>query len=444
MTYPEHIRAILRLGLPLIGSNLVQYAIWMTDSIMLGWYDVTALAAVTVANSLSFLCFIVGSGFGRAVTPLVAEAEEQGDTRLARRATRMAIWLSVIYGLCLIPAYLMSGTILRLLGQEVEVTGLAQQYLTIWVVALIPSLLRGVLESFVSALEHTQVILMAAVGSIFLNAGLNWVLIFGRFGMPELGVRGAAIASVVTTIFAMLWLVVYILRRLPDYEIFRNFHQNDPDSTRRVFALGVPIGLTALAEGGLFSASSIMMGWLGTVPLAAHGIALQLASAAFMAHLGLSQAATVRAGRAFGRRDGPGLRRGGVAALMMSGLAVAVTILVFLTVPEFLIGLFLDPNDPARDTIVGIGVALVAMAALFQLVDAAQVMFLGLLRGLQDTRVPMQIAIGSYWGLGLPAAYVLAFPMGWGAIGLWAGLCVGLAAAAVMMGLRFRAQAQIG
>jgi multidrug resistance protein, MATE family len=204
-----------------------------------------------------------------------------------------------------------------------------------------------------------------------------------------------------------------------------------------VFRIGVPIGLTTLSEVSLFASSAIMMGWLGTIPLAAHGIALQLASMTFMLHLGLSNAATVRAGNAFGRRDWSHMARGGIVALTMSVLVALVTIVVFVSFPEPLIAVFLDPDDPARAEIILAGIVLLILAALFQLVDGAQVIALGLLRGVQDTRVPMILAAISYFGIGLPSAYILGFPMGWGGPGVWTGLVIGLAAAAVLLNHRF-------
>ncbi len=178
-----------------------------------------------------------------------------------------------------------------------------------------------------------------------------------------------------------------------------------------------------------------MMGWLGTNALAAHGIALQIVATIFMVHIGLSQAATVRAGRALGRRDEAGLRMTGIVAISMSAVVAAMTVTTL--IPEPLLSLFIDPADPARDAVVAIGISLLAAAAVFQLVDAAQVMALGLLRGVQDTRAPMIIAIISYWVVGLPVSYALGFPLGLGGVGIWLGLTVGLALAAVLMMARF-------
>ncbi|MCG3268904.1 MATE family efflux transporter [Yoonia sp. I 8.24] len=439
-SYPEHVKAVAKLGMPLILSHVAQFAIHMTDTIMLGWYDVTALAASTIAGTLLFVVFIVGAGFAQAVTPLVALAAEEDDETQVRRVTRMGLWLSIFYGLCVTLPFLWAEDILIAIGQDADVAQLAHFYLQITIWQMIPALIVMTLKSFLSALEHTAILLWATIGAAVLNVFVNYALIFGNWGAPELGIRGAAIASVTVTIVSMLVLVGYTLRVLPQFQLFKNFWRSDREILNRVFMLGWPIGLTSLAEGGLFSASAVMMGWIGAIELAAHGIAIQLASLTFMVHIGFSQAATVRAGRALGRKDPIGLRRGGIAASAMSGVFALATSALFMLFPEFLVGLFIDPDEPARGLLLSVGVQMVFVAALFQIVDGAQVMALGLLRGVQDTAVPMVMATVSYWVIGLPTSYALAFWFGYGAIGLWFGLVVGLAVASVLLNLRFWAR----
>ncbi|WP_400086733.1 MATE family efflux transporter [Yoonia sp. R78084] len=436
-TYQDHSRAIWKLGMPLILSNLAQFAIHITDTVMLGWYDVTALAASTIAGTLFFVIFIVGAGFAQAVTPLVASAAEQGDEVQVRRVTRMGLWLSIFYGFIVTIPFFWAEDILIAIGQDAEVSRLAHIYLQIVIWQMIPALIVMTFKSFLAALEHTAIILWATIGTAVLNVFINYALIFGNWGMPELGIMGAAIASLSVTLITVLLLMIYILRVLPQFELFKNFWRSDGTILRRVFMLGWPIGATSLAEGGLFSASAIMVGWIGPIELAAHGIAIQLASLTFMVHIGFSQAATVRAGRALGRRDELSLRRGGMTAIGMSAIYAVITSLIFLAMPEFLVSLFIDPNEPERANLLRIGASLVMVAALFQLVDGLQVLALGLLRGVQDTAVPMVMAAISYWVIGLPVSYLLAFTLGFGAVGLWLGLVIGLAIAAALLLWRF-------
>ena len=436
-TYKDHSRAIWKLGMPLILSNLAQFAIHITDTVMLGWYDVTALAASTIAGTLFFVIFIVGAGFSQAVTPLVAAAAEDNDDVQVRRVTRMGLWLSIFYGLTVTIPFFWAEEILITIGQDPEVSALAHIYLQIVIWQMIPALIVMTLKAFLAAMEHTAIILWATIGTAVMNGFVNYALIFGNWGAPEMGIKGAAIASLSVTIVTVIILVIYTLRVLPQFQLFKNFWRSDSEIMRRVFMLGWPIGLTSLAEGGLFAASAVMMGWIGAIELAAHGIAIQLASLTFMVHIGFSQAATVRAGRALGRKDEPSLRRGGITAIGMSALFAVLTSIVFLSLPETLVSLFIDPNEPEREMLLRIGASLIMVAALFQLVDGLQVLALGLLRGVQDTTVPMVMATFSYWIIGLPASYVLAFKLDFGGIGLWLGLVIGLAVASVLLLWRF-------
>ena len=437
MTYHGHAKAVLTLGLPLIGSNIAQMAISMTDTVMMGWYGVPELAAIVLASSLFFLLFIVGSGFAFAVMPMVATAVGAGDDMQVRRITRMGFWASSLYVVLVLPIMWWSKTVLLALGQEPAVAELAQDYLRITGFGLFPSLFVMVIKSYLSALERTQIVLWVTVAGALVNGFLNYALIFGHWGAPELGIRGAAIASVMMPIASIPLLIAYINRNMPQHALFQRLWRFDRVAFGQLFHLGWPIGLTNMAETALFNATAIMMGWVGTLELAAHGIALQWTAVAFMVHVGLGNAATVRAGRAMGRADAAGLRRGGIVTLVIALIISSLTVLLFLGVPEPLIGIFLDSAEPARDQIITIGVSLLAMAALFHVADSAQVIALGLLRGVQDARVPLMLAVVSYWLFGIPAGYLFGFSLGYGAVGIWSGLVCGLTLSSVLLNYRF-------
>ncbi|PHQ99657.1 MAG: MATE family efflux transporter [Marinosulfonomonas sp.] len=437
MTYRAHARATLLLGLPLIGSHLAQFAIHMTDTLMLGWYDIKALAAVTIAGSFWFLLFIMGSGFAFAVAPMVASAEASGEGTQVRRVTRMGMWISLVYGVAVLPLMWWSGPLLILLGQDVEISQIAQEYLRITCLGTLPALLVMVLKNYLAALERAGIVLWITLSAVVLNALVNYALIFGNFGAPELGVEGAAISSLVMQSLSFIALAIYIMRKLPEHAMFQRFWRIDREAFGAVFQMGWPIGMTNLAESGLFTASAVMVGWIGTAELAAHGIALQLTAITFMVQVGFSNVATIRAGQAYGTRNALSLKRGAQVVLAMSAVVSVFVVIAFLTVPAPLVGAFLAPDDPERGLIIGIGVSLLAVAALFQFADSAQVMALGLLRGVHDTKVPMIIAAVAYWPLGLSAGYLLGFTYGYGAVGVWMGLVVGLAVAGVLMMYRF-------
>ena len=438
-SFSSHLRRTGTLALPLIGSHLAQISIGLTDTVMLGWYGVSELAAVSLATMLFFVLFLFGSGFGKAVMPLVAAATGNGDMAQVRRATRMGLWISMLFAVATLPFFWFSGPILLALGQSDQLAANGQDYLRITGFAMPAALVVMVLSSHLSALDRARVLLWVTLAGVLINAGVNWTLIFGNFGAPELGLRGAAIASLSTNVAMALMLALYagVGRGMRGYALFARIWRADPEALGQVCRLGWPIGLTMLAEVGLFAASSVMMGWIGEVPLAAHSIALQISSITFMVHIGISSAATVRTGHAWGRGDPLALRQGALAACLLSGLMVAATIIAFLTIPGPMIRLFLDPADPALPVILGLATGFLALGALFQLADGAQVLALGLLRGVQDTRGPMIQAMLAYWVVGLPAAYYLAFSLGMGGNGIWLGLVIGLSLAALMMMTRF-------
>ncbi|OYU17779.1 MAG: MATE family efflux transporter [Rhodobacteraceae bacterium PARR1] len=435
----SHARATLALGLPLIGSHLAQMALHVADTVMMGWYGVTELAAVVIAASSFFVVFILGSGFAQAVMPMVAAALAEGDEAQVRRDTRMGMWLSLGYGLAVYPLFWWSGSVLLALGQRPEVAALGQDFLRIAGLGMIPALLVMALKSYLAALNRTQVVLWVTIAALGVNIVLNWFLIFGNWGAPELGVQGAAIASLAVQVVTFVTLAVYAgwLPALRRFRLWQRFWRPDWPALRGVFRLGWPIGVTGLAESGLFQATALMMGWIGTVELAAHGIAMEVAALAFMVHLGLANAITVRSAHFAGAGNPRDLRRGARVGIALSfGFGVTM-IMLFLTLPGPLVGLFLDEAKPGTAEITAFAITLLALAALFQMADAMQVIALGLLRGIKDTRVPMVIAAISYWLIGIPCSYAMAFPLGLGGVGLWLGLVIGLVCAASLLMLRF-------
>lgn len=432
-------RSVLVLGLPLVGSHVAQFLLHVTDTVMLGWYTVTDLAAGALGATVFFVVFTLGMGFAQAVMPMVATAAAAGDDTEVRRVTRMGIWLSLAFAAVALPLFLFSGSLLAVLGQEPDVALVGGGYLSIVGFGLAPALVAMVMKSYLAALGRTQVVLWATIAGVFVNIGVNWLLIFGNFGFPEMGARGAAVASVLVQIVTLVVLMVYAisLPSLKHYQLLVRFWRPDWVALRRVNALGLPIGLALLAETGLFAASAVMMGWLGKNTLAAHSIALEITALFFMVHLGLSNAATVMVGRARGRGDVAALRSGALAAVVLSlGFALA-TIFVYWIFAEQMVGLFLKPDDPERAAIIPLGVTLLMVAALFQFADSGQVMAMGLLRGIQDTKQPMVIAAVSYWLVGLPCGYGLGFLLGWEGVGIWLGLVMGLTTAALALHVRF-------
>ena len=437
MSYRKHTRALLTLGLPMIGGHLAQLGIGMTDTLMMGRYGVPELAALTIAGSYFFMLFLFGSGFAWAITPMIAASAARDDHVQIRRATRMALWLSGFYFVLVFPLLWFSAPIMLMIGQSGQTAEMAQEYLRIAGFGMLPALGVMVLKNYLAGMEYTRAVLLITLAAVGANIALNHALIFGNWGAPELGIAGAAIASLIVQILSLGLVLVYALRLLPQHALLHNFWHPDWEMFSRVFHLGWPIGAATLAEVGLFTTTAAMMGWLGNVPQAAHGIAMQLAGLTFMVQLGLANAATVRAGNALGRLDSRHMLDGARVVMVACILTIALSVTVFICAPEFLVSLFLSPDEPERDAVLSAGVTLLYMAALFQMVDALQVVHLGLLRGLHDTRVPMVIAAVAYWGIGMPAAYVFGFVLNWEGPGIWLGLTLGLAVAALALVYRF-------
>jgi len=434
----QQLKQLFALGLPIVGSNMAMMIIGITDTVMMGWYSIPDLAALILGTTFFFNFIIFGSGFAFATVPLVASASAKSDTTTIRRVTRMALWLSIGFGALITPVFLYVDRILIFLGQDPEISVLALNYLAISGFALVPMLWATVFKSYLSGMELTKIALWITLVAAVSNGVLNYIFIFGKFGMPEMGVRGAAISSLLSHLFQALAFTVYALRKFPEHQILVRFYKPDWGALRQVAKMGLPIGTSTFAEVGLFSAASFLMGWVGVIELAAHGIALQVASLTFMAHLGLASAATILAGKAYGREDLAELRSGSIAAAVMILLWSVITSTIFVVFGAPIVSLFLDINEPARDQIISYGVVLLIVAALFQFVDGIQVLAISLLRGIHDTAVPMYITIVSYWAIGLPVAYILGFVVNWQGVGVWLGLTSALACAAVAMTWRYR------
>lgn len=438
-SWSSHFRATFALGIPLIGSQLAQLAIHTTDVVIVGQLGAQALAAMVLAGQFFFTIFVFGSGFSIAVVPMVAQAYGRGDVVSVRRSIRMGMWVSILYTLLTAPLFYNAEAILLALGQKPEVAALAANYVQIIQLGLLPALLFAVLRALVSATGRAGIILYVTLVMLVMNAILAYALVLGHFGLPALGMTGAAIVAVIVHALSFLFMVLYIQTR-PEtraYELFVRFWRPDWHAFREVLMLGVPISVTILAEVSLFTAASLLMGRIGTIELAAHGIALQLASIAFMIPLGLAQAATVRVGLAHGRGNYPELIRASVAVMVLASVISLAGGILFMAIPHLLGSAFINKNTADAAAVLSYAGPLIAIAGIFQLVDGVQAVASGLLRGLKDARVPMILALISYWPIGFLLAWVLAFPLGLGGIGIWIGFLVGLTSSSVLLCARF-------
>jgi MATE family multidrug resistance protein len=438
-SWAAHFRTTFTLGVPLIGAQLAQLGIHTTDVVILGRLGAANLAAIVLSSQFFFTIFILGSGFANAVMPMVAQAYGRGDTVSVRRSVRMGMWVVLLYSVLMIPLFYSAENILLYAGQKPEVAALAGSYLKIAQWGMGPALLFMTLRGLVSAHGRAGIVLYVTFTILTVNAILAYALVLGHFGLPALGMEGAAIASVVVNVLSFLLITAYIQSRedMRRYELFVRFWRPDWQAFREVVHLGLPIGLTMLAEVSLFTGASLLMGNIGTLELAAHGIALQLASIAFMIPLGLAQAGTVRVGVAHGRGDHLGVVRAAWAVLIVAAVIAVGGGILFAVIPTTLASIFLDKAGRDSAAVLAIAGPFVVIAGVFQLVDGLQAIAAGLLRGLKDTRIPMILALISYWPIGFLAAWFFAFPAGFGGIGVWFGFLAGLAAASVLLNWRF-------
>ncbi len=445
--WSAELRATLALAWPLILSNLTMQVIQATDVVLMGWLGPRQLAASALGLNLTWPITFFAFGLVTAAAPLMATAlgAKLHSVRDVRRTFRQSLWLSVA---ATVPLWLLlwnaEGIILAL-GQAPELARDAGIFLRGYMWAILPWLFFQCMRNFLSALERPQWILGISIVGILLNAVLGWALIFGRLGLPQLGIFGGGLASSIvwTALALILAAVILVDRQFRRFALFGRFWRPDWNRLRYMVRIGLPIGFAFSFEGAVFGAAIYLMGLIDTDSVAAHAIALQIAALTFMVPLGLSQGATVRVGRALGAGDRQGITRAGWTAWVIGVAFMALMATIMWAEPRPLVNLFLEAG--ARDSrVADLAVSFLIVAALFQIADGAQVIAAGMLRGLHDTRVPMLFALIGYWLIGLGFGVWLAFRGGWAGVGIWAGLAIGLAVVSVLMVLRWCLRERIG
>lgn len=446
--WSAEIRATLALAWPLVLANVAQALVTTTDTVLLGWAGARTLAAGVLSISVFQAVTILGMGLVMSSSPVLARerGERAHSVRDLRRTVRQAMWLAAAF--C-VPVWIVlwhTEAILLFFRQDRELAREAQHMMRALQWGMLPALWYLVLRFFVSALERPVWSLAVGGTTVLLNAFLNYGLIFGKLGFPRFGLVGAGIGSSLANLamFAGMALIITNHPRFRRYHLFGRFWRSDWIRFRYLLRLGIPIAVTLGFEVGIFNAAVMLMGLIGAASIAAHAVALQIAALSFMVPLGLSQAATVRVGLAYGRRDREGIGRAGWAALVLALAFMASMALVMLLFPRPLVELFLDPGDPANRPVIALALDFLFVAALFQIFDGAQVVGAGMLRGLHDTRVAMVYAGFGYWAVGLLTSIVLAFGLGLEGLGIWIGLALSLAVVAALMLWRWMRRERLG
>ncbi len=439
-SYWGEAKATLALATPIAATMVAVMVIETTDVLMIGRLGEEALAASGLAVTIwvSFLLFAMG--VLNAIPTLVSQAVAQDDPVAVRRTARQGLWAALALT---IPSslflFFFGQDVLILFGQEPELAALAQSYLNYLVWSLIPVCMFISLRLTMASYGMTMPALIGVLLAIPVNALLNWMLIWGHLGAPEMGLPGAGLSTLLVDSITLIGLIIYMRRVSPfrELEMFRRMWRSDWPRFRQVFSIGLPAGALSVLEHSLFSASTVMMGWVGVTALAAHNVSFQVISILFMIPHGLSQAANIRLAHAAGRRSLDEVRRRGWTNLGLTVCLMTCTASTIFLVRDHAIGVFLDSDDPARETIVMFGATFLGIAVIFQMFDGLQIVATAVLRGINDTKMPMLIGSICFIPLGILPAYYLAFELGMNGVGIWLGLLIGLVCAAITLVLRF-------
>ncbi len=425
------------LAAPLVLAQLAQNGMSVVDTLMVGRLGPRDLAGIALGGSTFTFVLILCMAVLFAVGPMVAQAHGARRPEDAARATRQGLWMALALSVPGVIVFLEAGPLLVLTGQDAVTAAVSADYLRAMAWGFPFALAFTALRGFLEGQGDTRPILIVAALGVGLNVVANEALMFGRLGLPRLGLVGTGYATSIVYAVMVLLIAAYLRARYRQFRVFAGMRQPDPGTLRELVRIGWPISFTLGFEVGLFWLTALLMGRFGDAALAGHQIALQSASTTFMVPLGISIATGVRVGQAAGRGDPNGVVRGGVAGITLSGLFMACAAALFWLEPDAVIGLYLPVHAPGNAAVVAFARRFLAIAAIFQVFDGTQVSASGALRGLKDTRVPMLLTLIAYWVVGVPVGVWLAFGTGAGSAGLWFGLVAGLGTAAALLASRF-------
>jgi MATE family multidrug resistance protein len=434
MTIKNHISTTFHLAYPVMLSQLGQVSVGVADSMMVGRLGALPLAASSLGNSIFFVIMMFGIGISMGITPLVSKADGKGKTHRISRLFSHGLWINVIASLLMTGIVLGLSQGLHYLNQPEEVVTLAIPYLLIIAASLLPLMVFQTFKQMAEGLSQTRQAMFITIFANLVNVFLNWVLIWGMFGFPEMGLNGAGLATLISRVLMMLMMGGYIFLspRYKKYHFKLSLSTPSFPMISRILKIGIPTGFQFIFEVSAFSTAAIMMGWIGVNALAGHQIAINLASISYMMATGLATAGMIRVSNQIGKGNMKGMREAGMVVFGMVTIFMIVSAVIFLSFRFFLPTLYI--GDPE---VVALSASLLVIAGLFQLSDGVQAAGLGVLRGLEDVKVPTIVTLLAYWVLGLPLGYFFAFNLDMGAQGIWYGLLIGLTIAAGMLLYRF-------
>ena len=444
----RELRATLLLAVPLAAANLLQMLVYALDVIFVARLGEQALAASSLGVTVFGLMMWCFSGLTGACAPMIAAelGKRAHAVREVRRTLRMALWLALACGLGGMAVGAQGQAILLATGQDPVLAARAGSFLAVLLWAMVPNIFAAVLRNFVSALGRPFFATAITALAIVVNGLGNYAFVFGHFGAPAWGLEGSAVSSVITSVLMLGTYVAAIQsdRRLRRYRVFGRWWRSEWSRLNELIQIGLPIALIILAEGGLFSSAAFLMGLIGEAQLAGHTVALQVAALAFQIPFGIGQAVTIRVGYHYGAGDNAAIARAGKAALVMALGYMALPAALMILTPRLVLQLYVDPAAAKNAVMVGYAVEFLAVAAAFQLFDGLQAVLAGALRGLQDTRVPMLLALTGYWIVGFGTSVLLGFGTPLAGLGVWLGLAVGLVVVSLLLLHRWQARARLG
>jgi MATE family multidrug resistance protein len=441
--FTKEFRYNIKLSVPVILGMLGHTFVQLADNIMVGQLGTAELAAVSLGNSFVFVAMSLGIGFSTAITPLVAEADGAGNRKDAKSALKHGLVLCTILGLTLFGLILLAKPVMHIMNQPAEVVALALPYLDLVAFSLVPLIIFQAFKQFSEGLSQTKYPMYATIIANIINITLNYLLIFGNFGFPEMGIVGAAIGTLVSRIIMVfyLWLILKRKEKFKYYVTGFNFSKIEKRVMKKIIELGFPSSLQMFFEVGIFTSAVWLSGVLGKNAQAANQIALNLSSMTFMFGMGLGIAAMIRVGNQKGLTNFTELRRIAQSIFLLTFLLEIFFAILFLLGRYWFPSLYLDVNDVTNITdnteVIIITAELLLVAAFFQISDGIQVVVLGALRGLQDVKIPTVITFISYWLIGFPVSFYLCLYTDLKSTGIWIGLLTGLTASAIMLYLRF-------
>ena len=411
----------------------------VVDSLMVGVLGPVPLAAASLGNSITILIFIVGIGVSFAVTPLVAIAVGAKKYSECGIYFRQSLLVNITFGLILMSVTIICSELIVYFDQPVEVIASAKSYTKILGLSAIPMMLFQTYKQFIEGLSIMKPAMIITIFANLVNGFTNWLLIFGNLSFPALGLDGAGWATLSSRVFMATGLMIHVMNKkfFKQYDVSFHFKNINVTVIKKILSLGFPSGVQYFFEVGAFAFAVIMIGWLGTDQLAAHQIAINLASISFMVVLGLSTAGSIRVGNAVGEQNVKKIRRAGFTTILIAVCFMAMSGLAFVVFKNVLPMLYI--ND---ETVISIASSLLIIAALFQLSDGAQAVGVGILRGLTDVKIPTAITFIAYWVVGLPTGYFLGFNLGYDVQGVWIGLLAGLTTSAVLLTFRFNVKSK--